>query len=130
MPKLWIPLAAALLPGGLLAYLLQRARRLLGWLPARVPRNLLDPQARAALLRIIAEVARYANLSEAERRKLAIQFVTRWLEQHHPPAARVPALTEHEVALLVELLFTWLRRHHPEKIVPPPLELNPPARRA
>jgi hypothetical protein len=84
------------------------------FLPAPV-RNLLGTaSSRAALLEIVAAVARYANLSNEERRQCALAAVGEWL------AARGIALSGHERALLVELLYGWLKRRRPQTVAPPP----------
>ena len=84
------------------------------FLPAPV-RTLLGAAAtRAALLEIVAAAARYANLSPEERRLRALAAVGEWL------GARGIALSSHERALLVELLYGWLKRRRPQEIAPPP----------
>jgi hypothetical protein len=120
MPKLTLTLLQALIPtaGAFLSFLLLRARRLLSHVPPAVQRLLLSAEHRAELLKIIEDLAGYANLSSADRRKLAIQFITKWLDREHI------TLSEHEVNLLIELLYAHLKRHHPERIVAAPVELG------
>jgi hypothetical protein len=128
MPKLLLTLLQALIPGvgAFLSHLLLRARRLLSHVPPAVQRLLLSARQRAELLQIIEDLAGYANLTPADRRKLAVQFITKWLDREHIP------LSESEVNLLIELLYAHLKRHHPERIAAPPVELGArgPARAA
>jgi hypothetical protein len=120
MPKLPPMLLEAFLPtaGAVLSVLLLRARRLLSHVPPAVQQLLLSPDHRAELLQIIEDLAGYANLPPADRRKLAIQFITKWLDREHIP------LSESEVNLLIEMLYAHLKRHHPERIAAAPVEMG------
>jgi hypothetical protein len=75
-----------------------------------------------ALLQIILDLSGYANLTPAQRRTLALQFVRTWLDHHHIP------LSDHELSLLVELLYAFAKKHHPDAIAPAPAEIGTPGK--
>jgi len=104
---------------GLVSTLLwQRAQRSAAWIPITVRGLLRDPKVRAELGRIIADVARYANLSKEERRARALAFARAAL------AARGITLTDQELSVLIELLYGWFKRAHPGAIAPEPLAVE------
>ncbi len=84
------------------------------FLPAPVRTLLAAAATRAALIEIVSRVARYANLSNEERRQRALTAVGEWLR------ARRIELADQELALLVELVYGWIKRRRPGRIVPPP----------
>jgi hypothetical protein len=93
--------------------------RLSPWLSAFLPRTvrgiLSAASRRKELIELVTQVSRYANLSNEERRKRALQVVGTWLR------SRGIDLSDHELALLVELLYGWVKRHRKSAIVPPPV---------
>jgi hypothetical protein len=110
----WLPHLVPVVWGLIATLLWQRAQESAGWIPITVRALLRDPKVRAELVRIIAGVARYANLSAAERRARALEFARAAL------AARGIILTDQELATLIELLYAWLKRTHPGAIAPEP----------
>jgi hypothetical protein len=80
---------------------------LTAFLPSRVRALLAAPSMRADLAHIVAGVAGYSHLSNSERRDLALDLVAHWLRKHGFD------LTDHELALLVELLYGWVKRRRP-----------------
>ena len=101
---------------GLVSTLLwRRAQSRAAWIPITVRGLLHDPKVRAELGRIIADVARYANLTQEERRARALAFARAAL------AARGIILTDQELTLLIELLYGWFKRTHPGAIAPEPV---------
>jgi len=80
---------------------------LTAFLPSRVRALLAAPSMRAELAQIVASVAGYSHLSDSERRELALEFVAHWLQRHGCD------LTDHELSLLVELIYGWVKRHRP-----------------
>jgi hypothetical protein len=103
---------------GLLGWLWREARAVLSHLPPGVLALLRDRRMKAELLAIVARVAGYANLSKEERRWRAIEFVAEWLENHGV------RLSEHELGLLVELLYALVHRQQPGAIAPEPFPLG------
>jgi hypothetical protein len=103
---------------GLLGWLWREARAVLWHLPPGVAKLLRNQEVRAELLAIVVRVAGYANLSKEERRRQAIQFVAQWLENHGV------RLSEHELGLLVELLYAVVHRQQPGAIAPEPFPLG------
>jgi hypothetical protein len=103
---------------GLLGWLWREARAVLSHLPPGVLKLLRNREVKAELLAIVVRVAGYANLSKEERRRLAIQFVAQWLENHGV------RLSEHELGLLVELLYAVVHRQRPGAIAPEPFPLG------
>jgi hypothetical protein len=103
---------------GLLGWLWRETRTLLSHLPPGVAALLKDREARAELLAIVVRVAGYANLSMEERRRQAIEFAAQWLENHGIH------LSDHELSLLVELLYAVVHREQPQAIAPEPFPLG------
>jgi hypothetical protein len=104
---------------GLVSTLLwQRSQSSAAWIPITVRGLLRDPKVRAELARIIADVARYANLTQEERRARALALARAAL------AARGIIVTDQELALLIELLYTWFKRTHPGAIAPEPVAVE------
>ena len=100
---------------GLVSTLLwRRARKSAAWVPLTVRGLLQDPAVRAEVGRIIADVARYANLSMDERRRRALDFARAAL------AARGLTVTDQELSTFVELLYAQLKHTHPHAIAPEP----------
>ena len=89
------------------------------FLPAPVRTLLATAAPRAELIEVVGATARYANLSNEQRRLCALAAVGDWLR------ARRIDLTEQERALLVELLYGWIKRRRPGRIVPPPARFGP-----
>jgi hypothetical protein len=100
----WLPHLGSLAWGLIATLLWQRAQSSAAWVPITVRGLLRSPAVRAELGQIIAQVARYANLSPAERRARALEFVRAAL------AARGVTVTDQELATLVELLYGQLKR--------------------
>ena len=103
---------------GLLGWLWREARAVLAHLPPGVLALLRNREVKAELLAIVVRVAGYANLSMEERRRRAIEFVAEWLENHGV------RLSEHELGLLVELLYAVVHRQRPGAIAPEPFSLG------
>jgi hypothetical protein len=110
----WLPHLLPLVWGFVATLLWDRDRRTAGWVPITLRGLLNDPKVRAELGQIIADVARYANLSPEERRKLALDLIRAAL------SARGIPITESELATLIELLYGHLKRTHPGAIAPAP----------
>jgi hypothetical protein len=87
---------------------------LAAFLPLRVRALLAAPSMRADLAYLVRDVAEYTRLSNSERRELALESVGYWLREHGFD------LTDHELALLVELVYGWAKRHRPGTIPPAP----------
>ena len=109
-----LPHLAPLVWGLIATRFWQRARHTAAFVPITVRGLLRDPQVRAELGQIIANVARYANLSNEERRARALQFARTAL------AARGINVTDQELATLIELLYSHLKRANPAAIAPAP----------
>lgn len=80
---------------------------LAAFLPARVRALLAAPALRADLIRIVRDISEYADLPNGERRELALDTAGTWLRAHGFD------LTDHELALLIELVYGWVKRHRP-----------------
>jgi hypothetical protein len=93
---------------------------LTAFLPRRVRALLAAPSIRTELIWIVTEVAGHFSLSNPERRVVALECVAAWLLQHGFD------LPDHELSLLVELLYGWVKRHRPHMIIPPPLPSGQP----
>lgn len=91
-----------------------RASKTATWVPITVRGLLHNSKVRAELGQIVADMARYANLSNEERRQRAIEFVRAAL------FSRGITVTDQEIATLVELLYGQLKRQQPAAIVPVP----------
>jgi hypothetical protein len=113
-----LPAAVAGVLVGVMGWLWREARAVLSHLPPGVVKLLQNRAIRTELLAIVARVAGYANLSKEERRRQAIQFVAQWLENHGV------RLSEHELGLLVELLYAVVHRQQPGAIAPEPFPLG------
>jgi hypothetical protein len=107
---------------GVLGLLNVQLRRLTRHIPAGVAKLLAHAPHQQALLQIILDLSSYANLTPAQRRTLALQFVRKWLDDHHVP------LSDHELSLLVELLYSFAKQQHPEAIAPAPVEIGAPGK--
>jgi hypothetical protein len=88
------------------------------WVPITVRGLLRNPKVRAELGQIVADMARYANLSNPERRQRAIEFVRAAL------FSRGITVSDQEIATLVELLYGQFKRDHPTAVAPEPLFLG------
>jgi hypothetical protein len=93
----------------------RHASKTADWVPITVRGLLRNPKVRAELGQIVADMARYANLSNQERRQRAIEFVRAAL------FSRGISVTDQEIATLVELLYGQLKRDHPTAVAPEPL---------
>lgn len=111
----WLPHLLPLAWGIASTLLWHHASKTADWVPITVRGLLRNPKVRAELGQIVADVARYANLSNQERRQRAVEFVRAAL------FSRGISVTDQEIATLVELLYGQLKRDHPAAIAPEPL---------
>ncbi len=110
----WLPQLLPLAWGVVSTLFWHRASQTADWVPITVRGLLHNPKVRAELGAIIADLARYANLSNAERRQRAMEFIRAAL------FSRGITVTDQELATLVELLYGQLKRENPAAIVPEP----------
>jgi hypothetical protein len=88
------------------------------FLPKVVRHLLAVASKRQEIIEIITRIARAANLSNEERRRRAIELVGAALR------GRGVDLSDHELSLLVELVYGWVKRHRKSAIVPPPVRFG------
>jgi hypothetical protein len=110
----WLPHLLPLAWGIVSTLLWHHASKTATWVPMTVRGLLRNPKVRTELGQIVADVARYANLSNEERRQRAIEFVRAAL------FTRGISVTDQEIATLVELLYGQLKRDQPAAIAPAP----------
>ena len=111
----WLPHLLPLAWGAVSTLLWRYASKTADWVPITLRGLLHNRKVRAELRQIVADVAGYANLSNAERRQRALEFVRAAL------LARGISVTDQEIATLVELLYGQFKRDHPAAIAPEPL---------
>jgi hypothetical protein len=85
-------------------------------LPKIVRRVLANSAWLSGLVDVVLWASQFANLSNEERRKHSLEAAGVFLRQ------RGVDLADHELALLVELVYGYAKRKLPQRIVRPPVK--------